>query len=75
MDSANEIAALDYLCPDCAHRLSGSCSAIGFVRALHAEGSQCCAGTLITAPLNRKYLLTADHCFVDKKAINNFEYW
>ena len=33
------------------------------------------AGTLITAPLNQRYLLTADHCFVDKKAINNFEYW
>ena len=29
----------------------------------------------MNAPLNRKYLLTADHCFVDKKAINNFEYW
>lgn len=34
-----------------------------------------CAGTLIMAPVNRFYLLTADHCFVDKKAINNFEYW
>ena len=24
------------------------------------------AGTLITAPLGRKFLLTADHCFVGK---------
>ncbi|BDA48490.1 probable lysyl endopeptidase at N-terminal half [Coccomyxa sp. Obi] len=34
-----------------------------------------CTGTLITAPIGRKFVLTADHCFVDKKAINNFEYW
>ena len=33
------------------------------------------AGTIINAPMNRKYVLTADHCFVDKKQINNFRYW
>ena len=25
--------------------------------------------------MNKKYVLTADHCFVDKKQINNFRYW
>lgn len=25
--------------------------------------------------MNRKYVLTADHCFVDKTQINNFQYW
>ncbi|EIE27691.1 hypothetical protein COCSUDRAFT_39286 [Coccomyxa subellipsoidea C-169] len=39
-----------------------------------------CTGTLITAPIGRKFVLTADHCFVGKglphkTAINNFEYW
>ncbi|KAK9834175.1 hypothetical protein WJX81_005389 [Elliptochloris bilobata] len=34
-----------------------------------------CTGTIINAPMNRKYVLTADHCFVDKKQINNFRYW
>ena len=33
------------------------------------------AGTLINAPMNRIYVLTADHCFVDKTQINNFRYW
>ena len=33
------------------------------------------AGTLINAPMNRRYVLTADHCFVDKTQINNFRYW
>jgi hypothetical protein len=32
-------------------------------------------GTVINAPAERKYLLTADHCFVDKTEINNFRYW
>ncbi|KAK9836324.1 hypothetical protein WJX81_005312 [Elliptochloris bilobata] len=34
-----------------------------------------CTGTIISAPMNRKYVLTADHCFVDKTQINNFRYW
>ena len=33
------------------------------------------AGTIINAPMDRKYVLTADHCFVDKTQINNFRYW
>ena len=27
------------------------------------------------APLGRIYLLTADHCFTDKTAISDFEFW
>lgn len=46
-----------------------------FVQRLRLTPARCGAGTLIMAPVNRFYLLTADHCFVDKKAINNFEYW
>ena len=33
------------------------------------------AGTLINAPNHRIYVLTADHCFIDKTQINNFRYW
>lgn len=29
----------------------------------------------MNAPLGQKYLLTADHCFVDKADISNFQYW
>jgi hypothetical protein len=29
----------------------------------------------VRAPLGRIYLLTADHCFTDKTAISDFEFW
>ena len=42
-------------------------------------GSSACffaaAGTIINGPMNRMYVLTADHCFIDKTQINNFRYW
>ena len=34
-----------------------------------------CAGSIVRAPLGRIYLLTADHCFTDKTAISDFEFW
>eukprot|EP00884_Botryococcus_braunii_P020077 jgi/Botrbrau1/6753/Bobra.0324s0038.1 len=34
-----------------------------------------CTGTLLSAPSGAFYLITADHCFTDKKAIDNFQYW
>jgi hypothetical protein len=40
-----------------------------------ARGTYAAPGTVINAPAERKYLLTADHCFVDKTEINNFRYW
>lgn len=33
------------------------------------------AGSIVRAPLGRIYLLTADHCFTDKTAISDFEFW
>ncbi|CAK0770461.1 hypothetical protein CVIRNUC_003769 [Coccomyxa viridis] len=34
-----------------------------------------CTGTIVSAPLGKKYLLTADHCFIDKQDISNFQWW
>ena len=33
------------------------------------------AGTIVSAPMGARYLLTADHCFVDKTDISGFQYW
>jgi hypothetical protein len=32
-------------------------------------------GTFLNAPSGALFLLTADHCFSDKKSIDNFQYW
>ncbi|BDA42249.1 probable lysyl endopeptidase at N-terminal half [Coccomyxa sp. Obi] len=34
-----------------------------------------CTGTIVNAPLGKKYLITADHCFIDKVDISNFQWW
>jgi hypothetical protein len=34
-----------------------------------------CAGSIVNAPLGKRYLLTADHCFTDKNEISDFQYW
>ena len=37
---------------------------MSFVLRCHQLGVWACAGTIVSAPLGKKYLLTADHCFI-----------
>ena len=54
----------------CIERFTGVCPT-----RLAQQDCLVAAGTLINAPMNRLYVLTADHCFIDKTQINNFRYW
>lgn len=47
----------------------------GTVDVLGQWDSHVSAGSIVNAALGRRYLLTADHCFTDKKEISDFEYW